>query len=342
MTSLPSRLTLALAVVLLPVVGLAQEAILGGSVTDSTGGVLPGAVITAVHDATGNTFQAVADERGAYRLPVRIGAFTVTAELQGFGTDTRKVQVLVGQAASINFQLSLSSVQETVTVTSEAPLIEVSQSKLGGNIDPRQMQELPVNGRNWMDLATLAPGARTNESSDTGPVAGTSRRDFQINIDGQQVTSNLVPTTSQPRVSRDAIAEFQFVASRFDATQGRSTGVQVNAVTKSGTNTLSGSMSGYFRHDAFNAKDFIQDEVLPVLEPAAERDRRWSAHQEPAALLRQLRVPARAAYRCVQHAVPVVQLRPVGHAPLRPGGHPARLPDLAEHPVDDALQPVPR
>ncbi len=72
-----------------------------------------------------------------------------------------------------------------------------------------------------------------------------------------------MPTTNQPRVSRDAIAEFQFIASRFDATQGRSSGVQVNAVTKSGTNTPSGSVSGYFRHDSFNAADFIQHEVLP-------------------------------------------------------------------------------
>src|SRR5688572_22067568 len=263
MTSVAKRVSMALACVLLPVMGFAQEATLGGTVTDTTGGVLPGTVITVVHDATGNTFQGVADERGAFRIPVRVGTLTVTAELQGFGTGTRKVQLLVGQAAAINFQLSPSSVQETVTVTSEAPLIEVSQSKLGGNIDPRQMQELPVNGRNWMDLATLAPGARTNESAETGPVAGTSRRDFQVNIDGQQVTSNLVPTTSQPRVSRDAIAEFQFVASRFDATQGRSSGVQVNAVTKSGTNTPSGTFSGYFRHDPFNAADFIQDEVLP-------------------------------------------------------------------------------
>ena len=263
MTSVAKRVSMALACVLLPVMGFAQEATLGGTVTDTTGGVLPGTVITVVHDATGNTFQGVADERGAFRIPVRVGTLTVTAELQGFGTGTRKVQLLVGQAAAINFQLSPSSVQETVTVTSEAPLIEVTQSKLGGNIDPRQMQELPVNGRNWMDLATLAPGARTNESAETGPVAGTSRRDFQVNIDGQQVTSNLVPTTSQPRVSRDAIAEFQFVASRFDATQGRSSGVQVNAVTKSGTNTPSGTFSGYFRHDAFNAADFIQDEVLP-------------------------------------------------------------------------------
>ncbi len=263
MTSVARRVMVALACVLLPVVGFAQEATIAGAVTDSTGAVLPGAVVTVVHDATGNTFQGVADERGAYRLPVRVGALTVTVELQGFGTGVRKVQLLVGQAASINFQLSPSSVQETVTVTSEAPLIEVTQSKLGGNIDPRQMQELPVNGRNWMDLATLAPGSRANESADTGPVAGTSRRDFQVNIDGQQVTSNLVPTTSQPRVSRDAIAEFQFVASRFDATQGRSSGVQVNAVTKSGTNTPSGTFSGYFRNDAFNAADFIQDEVLP-------------------------------------------------------------------------------
>jgi len=263
MTRVRTGIVSALAVLALPLAALAQEAVISGTVADSTGGVLPGTVITAVHDATGNTFEAVADERGAFRFPVRIGELTVTAALPGFGSSVRRVQLLVGQTAVIDFQLSPSAVQETVTVTSEAPLIEVTQSNLGGNVDPLQMQELPVNGRNWLDLATLAPGARTNESAETGPVAGTSRRDFQINVDGQQVTSNLVPTTRQPRISRDAVAEFQFIASRFDATQGRSSGVQVNAVTKSGTNTPAGTISGYFRDDAMNAADFIEDEVLP-------------------------------------------------------------------------------
>ena len=263
MSTVLRRLLIVGAILALPVVVNAQEATISGTVTDSTGGVLPGVMVRAVHKASGNQFEVVTDERGAYRLAMRVGVYEVTAELQGFGTISRSVELLVGQAAEVNLQLSLSVVQESVTVTAEAPLIDTTQSKLGGNVDPKQMQELPVNGRNWMDLVTLAPGARSNEASSDGPTPGTSRRDFQINLDGQQVTTNLTPGASQPRISRDAIGEFQFLASRFDATQGRSSGVQVNAVSKSGSNIAAGSLSGYFRNDAFNAADFIQQRVLP-------------------------------------------------------------------------------
>ena len=130
-----------------------------------------------------------------------------------------------------------STLQETVTVTGEAPLIETQSSELAGNIDPRQVQDLPSAGRNWMSLALLAPGNRTNAQGalpvqDRGDV-----REFQLNVDGLQVTANL-GTGNQARYSNDAIAEFQFISNRFDATQGRSSGVQVNAVTKSGANQL--------------------------------------------------------------------------------------------------------
>jgi hypothetical protein len=202
--------------------------------------------ITAVHEASGNVFPAVTDDRGTYRLAVRIGAIRVTGELQGFGTAVRQVELLVGQQAVVNLQLALSTAQETVTVTAETPLVDTTGSQLGGNIDARQMQDLPVNGRNWQDLVMLAPGNRANAVGET-PTAR-ERRDFQLNMDGQQVTTNLTGGTN-PRYSRDAIAEFQFLSSRFDATQGRSSGVQVNAVTKSGTNSPSGSFSGYFRDD---------------------------------------------------------------------------------------------
>ena len=130
-----------------------------------------------------------------------------------------------------------STLQETVTVTGEAPLLDLADSSLGGNIDPRQMSELPVQGRDWMSLALLAPGNRTTATGGA-PVqdrtAGRDLREFQLNLDGQQVTGQLGPG-GQPRFSRDSIAEFQFISNRFDATQGRSSGVQVNAITKSGT-----------------------------------------------------------------------------------------------------------
>jgi hypothetical protein len=248
------------AIVALPVAGYAQEALVSGTVTDSTGGVLPGVTMTALHEATGNTFVAVTDEAGNFRLSVRTGSFRLTAELAGFATQNRSVELLVRQTAVVNLQMAPSGVQESVTVTGEAPLIDTVSSSLGSNIDPRQLQDLPLNGRNWIDLTMLAPGARQNLSSDT-PMGGAGN--FQLNIDGQEVTNNMVQSFGQPKFSRDAIAEFEFVSNRFDASQGRSMGVQVNAITKSGTNTQGGSFSGYFRHDNFIAKDFIQNRVLP-------------------------------------------------------------------------------
>ncbi len=250
-----------LALLAVPATAAAQEAIISGSVADSTGGVLPGVTVTALNDATGNTFVAVTDARGDYRVPVRIGSYRITAELAGFTTVTRTAQLLVGQTVVVNLQLSPSTVQETVSVTGEAPLVNTTSSTLGGNIDPRQMQELPINGRNWMDLSLLAPGARQNSSE---AVPNLRQGYSQTNIDGQQVTMMIIgQLNQQPRYSRDVIAEFQLITNRFDASQGRSAGMLVNAVTKSGTNNFAGSFSGYFRSDKLNAADFIQKRVLP-------------------------------------------------------------------------------
>ena len=252
-----------IALLLLPFAGYAQEAALSGTITDSTGGVLPGVTVTSTHTATGNTFLAVTDDRGGYRMPVRVGVYKVTAELPGFGTVTRDVELLIGQTAVLNLTMAPSTVQESVTVTGEAPLIDTTNSSLASNVDPRQMQDLPVNGRNWMDLTLLAPGSRANSVAET-PIGSTSSNiTFQLNLDGQQVTNQVALSFGQPRYSRDAIGEFEFVSNRFDASQGRSSGIQVNAITKSGTNTPSGTVSGYFRSDKFNAKDPVTKTVLP-------------------------------------------------------------------------------
>ena len=244
-----------------PAAARAQEATLAGTVADETGGVLPGVTVTALHEATGNTFFGVTDERGAFRLPVRIGQYRVTAELQGFAPLSRRVEILVGQTAVVALQMATATLQETVTVVGDSPLIDTVSSTLGGNIDRRQMQELPINGRNWMDLAILAPGSRQNEQSNIPQ----SRQGYsQINIDGQQIT-HLIPGTdqNQPSYSMDAIAEFVLISNRFDATQGRSAGMMANAVTKSGTNAFAGTVSGFFRHDRLNAADHIQHRVIP-------------------------------------------------------------------------------
>src|SRR3954471_23418110 len=156
-------LALAAALLILPVPAFAQEAVISGTVADATGGVLPGVVVHAVHQATGNSFEAVTDTTGTYRMPVRVGAYEITAEIAGFATVTRRgLELLAGQQAAVNLQMSPSTVQESVTVTGEAPLVETTVSSMSANIDPRQMSELPVNGRNWQDLLTIAPGARYN------------------------------------------------------------------------------------------------------------------------------------------------------------------------------------
>ena len=259
---------LVLVLLALPRPGYAQEAVLSGTITDSSGAVVPGVSVSAVHLASGNVFEAVTDERGGYRLAVRTGTYRLTAGLQGFSTLTREgLELLLGQQAVVNFQIAPSTLEESVTVTGESPLIDVTSSTLGSNIDPRQMAEIPVNGRDWASLVVMAAGNRTNAQGNGGqptPVEERDRRDFQLNVDGQQVTQNMsLGTAGNPLFSRDAIAEFQFLSNRFDATLGRSSGVQVNVVTKAGTNTPSGLFSGYFRHDRFNAEDFITGTVLP-------------------------------------------------------------------------------
>ena len=129
MASVRRSLFLFIVVALLPGSGLAQEAALTGTVSDSTGAVLPGVTVVAVHEATGNRFETVTDDRGIYRIPVRVGGYQITAQLAGFTTVARTgVQLLVGQTASINLQMAPSTVQETVTVTADAPLLEIGRA----------------------------------------------------------------------------------------------------------------------------------------------------------------------------------------------------------------------
>jgi Carboxypeptidase regulatory-like domain/TonB dependent receptor len=266
-SSVLKRVACLCALLIFPTLAHAQEAVLTGTVNDSTGGVLPGVTVTATNGTTGNKFVAVTDERGAYRIPARVGPYVLTAELQGFTTVTRSgVQLLVGQTINVNLQMMPSAVQETVTVTGESPLLNVSTSNLGGNVDPTQVQELPVQQRNWLGLMQLAPGSRTTSSNPTAPLNDRHNgdtREFQLNVDGQQVSSEL-GAGNQPRYSQDSIAEFQFISNRFDATMGRSTGVQVNAITKSGSNRLSGLVRTNFQSNSFNAPDPVANRVLPV------------------------------------------------------------------------------
>jgi hypothetical protein len=241
----------------------AQEATILGTVTDDTKGALPGATVVATSLDNGRTFTGVTDERGDYRLRgLAPGRYKVQAELSGFATViVPDVEVLVGQNRTVPFAMQVASLSETLTVTGEAPLVDVSATQVAGNVDRRQMEELPLQGRNWMELAMQVKGITAN-AVDNNP--GVRDRAFQLNLDGQEITQQVAGGGfGQPRFSREAIAEFQVITNLFDITQGRSLGIQVQAISRSGTNELNGAVYGFFRDDKLNAKDFIANRVLP-------------------------------------------------------------------------------
>jgi Carboxypeptidase regulatory-like domain len=261
----PAVTFLFLAVLLLPVSTSAQvsTATVNGTIADESKLVLPGVTVTATDLETGRQYVAVSDERGVYRLVnMPPGAYKIQAELGGFATaEIPHVELLVGQNATLGFVMKLATIAETLTVISEAPLVDVRSSQVAGYIDRRQMDAVPVQGRNWMELSMLVKGITTNNATNT---PGTHGDAFQLNLDGQQIKQNAIGAGSgQPRFSREAIAEFQIVTNLFDVTQGRSTGVQVHAISRSGTNNLSGVVYGYFRDDKLNAPDPVANRVLP-------------------------------------------------------------------------------
>ncbi|MGE0811950.1 MAG: carboxypeptidase regulatory-like domain-containing protein [Vicinamibacterales bacterium] len=242
-----------------------QNATVQGTVVDESQGVLPGATVTATETSTGRQTVVQTNDRGRYRLDnLPPGTYALRIELTGFGVvEVPRLELLVGANATVPpVVLTLAGVAENVTVTSEAPLIDITSSQVAGNIDRRQMAELPLQGRNWQELSLLVKGITVN-NIDQRP--GVARDDqFQLNLDGQQITQRVAGSGfGQPKISREAIAEFQIVTNLFDITQGRSTGIQVQAISRSGTNDLRGSAYGFFRSDRFNEADPVAGVVLP-------------------------------------------------------------------------------
>ncbi len=258
------RLAIVFAIVCLTAsIAAAQQATVAGIVTDSTPLALPGVTVTATNVETGASSTAVTDSRGEYRLPGLLpGRYRVQANLAGFTSVLMDgIELLVGQSAALPFTLKVADLNEMVVVTGEAPFVDVTSSQVTGNVDRRQMEELPLQGRNWLELSKLVKGITANEVSNTPGVADDH---FQLNLDGQQITQKVAGSGfGQPRFSREAIAEFQIVTNLFDITQGRSLGTQVQAISRAGTNTAAGSFYGNIRHDRLHAANPLSGTVLP-------------------------------------------------------------------------------
>lgn len=249
-----------------PVFGQLAQGELRGSITDESGGVLPGVNITAIHVETGTSRTTTTGVNGTYLMPAMpLGTYKMTAELSGFGTTIREgFRLGVGEAVTINFTMKVASLQESVTVSGAAPIIDTKKSELTGHVTPEQVQSLPLNGRNWLDLVSMVPGARGNPGDIR---AGASNNDAaRYQMDGLSVTGQGTGGETQS-YSQEIIAEVEVLTNRYDAEYGRVTGAVVNAVTKSGTNQYRGSAYYYLRDDAMNAKDFITGAVTPLHQP---------------------------------------------------------------------------
>src|SRR4051794_20273284 len=243
----------------------AQNAQVSGVVKDQSGAVIPGATVTARNVETGLTRVAVSDGSGEYRLvSLPPGRYSIATELSGFSTETRPDIVLViDQTALINFALRPAALSETVTVTGESPIVDITRSDVSTSVSSRQIQDLPVASRRWLDLAMLTPG--TSQDNIRGQFY---RGNVNIGAGGREYSNGFVvdgvnntwAEMGEPRqnFAMDAIQEFKVSTSNFKAEYGLATGGLVSVVTKSGTNQMHGSGLLFFRDASITAKEYPQ------------------------------------------------------------------------------------
>src|SRR5947209_2682646 len=252
-----------------------------GTVTDASGAVVANAKVTATSAETGAVRQVITDNAGGYVFTLlQPGVYNLSAEAPGFRrTIQNNVELRVNQRAEVNFQLQLGQVGETVEVTAVAPLLEGQSSSLGTVIDTQLTSELPLNGRNFVQLATLSPGVNGTGYSVSGTIMSGTRPDdrrpgTEIFSNGNREGSNdflydgidnndrlTLSIVLRPGV--EAIREFKVQTNLFSADQGRNSGAVVDVVTKSGTNSLHGSVFEFLRNSAMDARSFFNAKNTP-------------------------------------------------------------------------------
>ena len=238
------------------------SATIQGTITDKSGAVVTGAEVVAKNKATDAARTTSSDETGSYRFELLpVGTYAVTVTKSGFGAFTQTIEILVGQTATVNAELKPGAESEVIEVTSEAPVVDLAKTDVSQNITPKEVEDLPMVGRDVANLAYLAPGVKATDSYDPTKnryailsVNGDGGRNVNVTVNGVDNKDNTVggPVMQLPL---EAVQEFQISTQRFSAVNGRSEGAAINMITKSGTNLYHGSVFGYFRNTNLNTDE---------------------------------------------------------------------------------------
>ena len=249
----------------LPVAAQQTDSRLVGIVTDASGAVLPGVSVTSTAKATGATRSAVTDAEGRYTIiNLAPGEYQVAMELSGFAKSQRDVVLGLGEAKTANIALSVAGLSEAVTVAADFAVLDVASAKIGVNVSPEEIENLPVNGRNFANLMTLATGATSDGNGGWASVRfnGKSNQQNYLNYDGVDGSyvwdaspGYLSATGSQFRLqtSMESVAEFRVNSGLAPAESGLGAGGNITVISKSGSNSLRGSLFDFARNDALDS-----------------------------------------------------------------------------------------
>jgi hypothetical protein len=252
-----------------------------GVVRDSTGAVVPGATVTLTRTNTNAVIKLVTDSSGGFRFnELAPDTYTLTVEAPGFKRTTLgNVIIQVDQSTQLNVTLAAGDVSDTISVDAAAPLVDTQQSTLSNVVDPQTIASMPLNSRNFTDLALLTPGATPSAGGSQVSgfnVAGARTQSNDYLIDG---ISNMDTQVNGGLTSfriNDAVQEFSVQTSVPTAEFGRGEGAQINAVIKSGSNQFHGSVFEYFRNTVLDATDYFSKHTAsatnPVLKPVLNRN----------------------------------------------------------------------